>query len=160
MANSVKEIVISPSQKALLLEWLLVLVPVSLVYLILIFGLASLIYNTFGLSIFLLFLIISVALFLGFWLNFKTSYKNLAKSTKYVISNEKIDVLETGFSSKYYSYNMRGYTSMKLDHPAFTRFINCGRITLYFMGGSSVEIRNIENPELVMSEIEVVLSSK
>ncbi|MBI2414621.1 hypothetical protein HYV31_02115 [candidate division WWE3 bacterium] len=91
---------------------------------------------------------------------FCLSAKSLFKATRYVINKDRVDVWEKGFTSKHYSYGMRGYTSMKLDKSGFGNLYDYGKLTLFFMGGSQVELRNIEDPEKVMTQIEEILNAK
>lgn len=77
-----------------------------------------------------------------------------------MINQDRVDVWETGLSSKHSSFNMRGYTSMKLDKSGLGNIYDYGKLTLFFMGGTQVELRNIEDPELIMSQIEEILNTK
>ncbi len=52
---------------------------------------------------------------------------------------------------------MKGYTSMRLDKNFVQRVCKSGKITMFFMGGGSVELNNIDNPEQILEKIESLI---
>lgn len=151
-----KEINITPSKKACKAEWYFFVSPVILGILILA-TLASVYLANFMpilwilIADFILLVVLAIVVLLSGYMA-KTNWEQ----TKYMITKDKVTAFE-GDNQK--TYGMRGYTSMRLDKSLIQRVFKSGKITLFFMGGGSVELDNVDNPEMIIDRIEKLQTS-
>ncbi|MBI2620932.1 PH domain-containing protein [candidate division WWE3 bacterium] len=84
--------------------------------------------------------------------------KRLWKAKQYIITPESVDIIDTTFGARHNSYGLKGITSINLHQTPLSKLSDYGTITINFMGGSSVSIRNIPNPEKHLGLIQQLIN--
>ena len=157
------KLVIKQSSKALLVETgiLYFLLSVFLSLALIIFSLIVPLITpavSIYVIIFIFFLIITLALLLALIIGvFSKKYWN---KREYVITPETIMDCEGMFSSNCVSYELKGMTSMEVHQTALGKKFNYGNLIVRFMGGGSLLMKDVSEPEILILKIRELIRKK
>lgn len=65
---------------------------------------------------------------------------------KYIITPESVTIVDGVLNVRHRSHNLKGMTGADIQQTFWAKKMNYGTITINFMGGSSLRIRNVEQP--------------
>jgi uncharacterized membrane protein YdbT with pleckstrin-like domain len=108
------------------------------------------IYLIIGASLFLLLLFLTI-LSIVF-------EKRRWSTEQYVITPENVEVVVGLIGMSRSSYGLRGVVAMNVNQSPLAKYLGYGTITLRFMGGGSMDIKNIEEPEKHMHMIQQLMN--
>lgn len=153
------EIRIKRSNKALLVELLSIIFPLTLLYL----GILVFIFFIFSLkisTIILAFVTIATSVvYICVVLQLIISKKLIWRTKEYVINKDRVIVMDGIIGSRERINNLKGLTNMQFYQDALGKHFNYGTITLYFLGGGEVNFRDIDTPHLYMKNIQSLIDN-
>lgn len=86
--------------------------------------------------------------------------KRNLKTKTYIITQDTITSTTNIFGLKKRTYNVRGLTHMELSQNVVGKLLNYGTVTIYFMGGSFISIRNIPEPSEHLEKIQEIINKR
>lgn len=83
--------------------------------------------------------------------------KRVWVSKEYILTPETVTIADGSWGSKYRSFSLKGLTNTRLAQSLVGKKLNYGTITLYFLGGNSVNLTNISDPIKHLDDVNSLL---
>lgn len=101
--------------------------------------------------------LVLIIIFLGTIFSVSLYTNAMWKSKEYIISPDRIIIIDGIFGKRQRVHNVKGNTGMQLHQTPIKKFFDYGTITLSFMGGEKVTITNVSKPEKKILLIEELI---
>lgn len=149
--------VIKRSNKALFSETLLLIAPYLSGFIA--FALAYIFFLKFfiSLAVFLYACLFFLAFFSLILVGSFIINKRVWVSKEYILTPETVTIADGSWGAKYRSFSLKGLTNTSLAQSLLGKSLNYGTITLYFLGGNSVNLTNIADPIKHMDDVNSLL---
>jgi len=151
--NKVQEIHIKQSPKSLSLELVNLCFPITLLLAIFIVFFAFFIPKLFPLYLSVILIFLLLLLFTGLLFVSATTCKMRWRGKSYIITPDQIVIVDGVWSKRHRASNLKGMVGMTLEQTFMAKMLGFGTVSVKFMGGGELNIRNIDEPETVMNYI-------